>query len=114
MFTLRGAYFYTAGLFARFLVERHGLEGLVDFLRSTEKYDSFAQFPPVFEDVFGESIDAAASEFESYPSPVRSCSPSHDRIGRPRGCRRAARRRVKLVTHVQLDPHSRTVESSGI
>jgi hypothetical protein len=75
-FKLETPYFYTAGLFARFLIERHGLETFVDFLRSTELDASFAQFAPVFEDVFGEPLDTAVSEFEGYPS----CSDTSNRI----------------------------------
>lgn len=60
--------YYTMGLFSRFLIERHGLEAFVDFLRSSDRDSSFAQFAPIFEDVFGEPIEAAMADFESYPS----------------------------------------------
>lgn len=75
-FELENPHFYTAGLFARFLIERHGLEPFMDFLRSTELDASFGQFSPVFEDVFGEPIETAIGEFEGYPT----CSETSNRI----------------------------------
>lgn len=75
-FTFDDSNYYMAGLFARFLIERHGLETYVELLRSTEKYASYAQFAPIFEDVFGEPLDVAMTEFESYPS----CSDMNNRI----------------------------------
>jgi hypothetical protein len=75
-FTLDDPNYYTAGLFARFLIERHGLETFVDFLHSTDLYASFAQFSPIFEDVFGEPLETAVAEFESYPS----CTEMSNRI----------------------------------
>jgi hypothetical protein len=68
--------YYTAGLFARFLIERHGLEIFADFMRSTETDLGFTQFAPIFEDIFGEPLDAAMTEFESYPS----CSEMSNRL----------------------------------
>lgn len=75
-FTRDGIYYYTAGLFARFLMERHGVEPFVDFLRSTSDELGFAQFAPIFEDVFGEPIEVAMAEFADYPS----CTEMNNRI----------------------------------
>jgi hypothetical protein len=75
-FTLDDPNYYTAGLFARFLIERHGLETFVDFLHSTDLNASFAQFSPIFEGVFGEPLETAMVEFESYPT----CSEMSNRI----------------------------------
>lgn len=58
----------TMGLFSRFLIERHGLDRFVQFLRSAAPDTSFAQFSPTFEKVFGESIEVAMTEFEDYPA----------------------------------------------
>jgi len=63
------SHYYTAGLFARFLVERHGLDAFVEFLRQAGDYDDgFARFAPTHEQVFGESIETAMRDFEDYPS----------------------------------------------
>ncbi|MBZ5713005.1 hypothetical protein [Nannocystis pusilla] len=68
-FATDNTHYYTAGLFARFLVERHGLEEFIDFLRQAGDYeDSFAQFAPRYEQVFGEPIELAMNDFEDYPS----------------------------------------------
>lgn len=75
-FTLDDPNYYTVGLFARFLIERHGLETFVEFLRATDKAHGYAEFSPIFEDVFGEPLDAATTEFESYPT----CSEMNNRI----------------------------------
>lgn len=66
-FKYDGTYYYTAGQFVRFLIERYGLEPFVQFLRSTGS-DDFEQFAPIFADVFGEPIEAAMSEFDNYPN----------------------------------------------
>lgn len=71
-----GPGYYTMGLFSRFLIERHGLDVFADFLRSTDRTTTFAQFSPIFEDIFGEPIETAMTDFETYPS----CSEMDNRI----------------------------------
>jgi hypothetical protein len=60
--------YHTAGLFARFLIDRHGLDRYVLFLKSADSQASFAEFSPVFEDIFDEPLAQAMADFESYPS----------------------------------------------
>lgn len=75
-FAFEEAHADTAGLFVRFLLERHGLDPLVDFMRSTDYDTGFAQFSPIFEDVFGEPLATAMDEFAAYPS----CSKMVNRV----------------------------------
>lgn len=75
-FTQEGPHYYTAGLFIRFLIERHGLEPLLSFLRRTHLDDAFARVSSVFEVEFGEPLDAALLAFDDYPS----CSMWENRI----------------------------------
>lgn len=75
-FQLDDPNFYTAGLFVRFLIERHGIEALAEFMRSTDPSFDLARYSPIFEDVFGEPLDMAMTEFESYPS----CTEMNNRL----------------------------------
>jgi hypothetical protein len=75
-FTLDDKDYRTAALFARFLIERHGLERFVHFLRTADSDAGFAKFSPIFEQVFGEPLEAAMVEFESYPE----CADMSNRI----------------------------------
>lgn len=60
--------YYTAGLFVRFLIERHSLLEVSAFLKRTSKADSFESVSGVFADVFGEPLAVAMGDFEAYPS----------------------------------------------
>lgn len=76
-FAIDDAHYYTAGLFARFLVERHGVDAYVEFLGQDDDYeDGFARFAPTYERVFGEPIEVAMRDFEDYPS----CSELSNRL----------------------------------
>lgn len=68
--------YHTAGRFVRFLIERHGLEPFVEFMRSTWRDADFDEFAPIFAEVFGEPIEAAMAEFADYPK----CSSRSNRI----------------------------------
>lgn len=67
-FAYLDADYYTAGLFTRFLIERHGLTSFASFLKRTSKDDSFEVVSVVFAEVFGEPLTAAMDEFDDYPS----------------------------------------------
>lgn len=60
--------YYTAGLFVRFLMDRHGLPNVSEFLKGTSKEQSFDAVSGVFADVFGEPLAAAINAFDAYPS----------------------------------------------
>lgn len=68
--------YHTAGRFVRFLIERHGLEVFVAFMRSTWRDAEFDEFAPIFAEVFGEPIEAAMADFAEYPN----CSSQSNRI----------------------------------
>lgn len=68
--------YYTMALFARFLIERHGLDGFLDLLRATERDDDFARMSAAFTGVYGEPLEVAMTEFDAYPS----CSEMSNRI----------------------------------
>lgn len=67
-FSQEGPHYYTAGLFIRFLIERHGLEPLLSLMRRTRLDEAFASVSSTFETEFGESLDAALLAFDEYPS----------------------------------------------
>lgn len=67
-FSQEGPHYYTAGLFIRFLIERHGLDVLLSFMRRTSLEESFASVSSIFEEEFGEPLDAALLAFDEYPS----------------------------------------------
>lgn len=60
--------YYTAGLFVRFIVERHGLDGIVSFLQRTSSDDSFDAVEREFVEVLGEPLTVAMAAFDDYPS----------------------------------------------
>ncbi|WAS95419.1 hypothetical protein [Nannocystis punicea] len=60
--------YQTAGLFARFLLDRHGLDRYLLFLRAADSRATFVEFSAVFEDIFDEPIEQAMADFEAYPS----------------------------------------------
>lgn len=59
--------YYTAGRFVRFVMERHGLEGLVEFLRRTSRGDSFGVVEREFARALGEPLSEAMIAFDEYP-----------------------------------------------
>ena len=60
--------YYTAGLFLRFIVERHGFENVGEFLRRTSRDDSFDVVAREFLEVLGEPLTTAMADFDEYPS----------------------------------------------
>lgn len=60
--------YYTAGLFLRFLMERHGMDEVAAFLKRGSRDDSFEVISGVFADAFGEPLAAAMTDFGDYPS----------------------------------------------
>lgn len=74
--TTDGSSYYSMALFVRFLIERHSLEQLLDFLKATEFHESYAAFAPMFAESFDESLNSALADFVDYPS----CSSWTNRI----------------------------------
>lgn len=60
--------YYTAALFLRFLIERHGISMVSEFLKRTGKDDSFASVLATFADILGEPLAVAIDAFAEYPS----------------------------------------------
>lgn len=60
--------YYTAGLFVRFLMERHSLEEVAVLLKRLSRDDSFDAVSAAFADVFEESLAEAMTDFDDYPS----------------------------------------------
>lgn len=60
--------YYTAGLFLRFIVERHTLENVVVFLRRTSRDDYFSVVEREFLEVLGEPLTTTMADFDDYPS----------------------------------------------
>ena len=60
--------YYTAGLFVRFLIERHDLGLLVAFMRQTDEKTPWDKIEKTFQEVFHESLDDALLEFDAYPT----------------------------------------------
>jgi len=71
-------HYYTAALFVRFLIERHGVQLLGDFMRGTERDDELVSISEDFEAVFSEPLESAFADFDGYPA----CSAwaNHDAI----------------------------------
>ena len=61
--------YYTAGLFVRFLVDRHGLGPFGELMRATDSDSDFDEVAAAFEAHLGEPIEAAFEAFEAtYPT----------------------------------------------
>jgi hypothetical protein len=67
-FAYRDEDYYTAGLFLRFLMERHSLDDVAAFLSQTSPSDSFVAVSDAFADIFAEPLTAAMTDFADYPS----------------------------------------------
>ena len=60
--------YYTAGLFVRFLIERHGLGLMVDFMRQADEDAPWDEIRETFQGVFHESLEDALLAFDAYPT----------------------------------------------
>lgn len=60
--------YYTAGLFVRFLMERHSLDAVASFLKRLSRDDPFDAVSSAFIGTFGEPLTVAMSDFDDYPS----------------------------------------------
>lgn len=60
--------YYTAGLFVRFLMDRHSLEEVGVLLKRLSPDDPFDAVSAAFADVFGETLAEAIVDFDDYPS----------------------------------------------
>jgi hypothetical protein len=74
--TGRDGFYYTIGLFVRFLIEEYGLAPLLTFMSETDYDDCFDDFAPVFEEVYGVTLESVMTAFEAYPS----CTEFENRI----------------------------------
>jgi hypothetical protein len=72
----RGGGYWTAGLFVRFLIEEHGLETLLEFMRRTDRETAPDDYADAFLEVFGTPLEEAYVAFDDYPS----CSTLNNRI----------------------------------
>ena len=66
--SIDGSAYYTMALFVRFLLQRHGWSPFLEFMSRTDHGDSYDKYSPIFEEVFGESLDAAIDAFADYPT----------------------------------------------
>ena len=67
-FQITDAHYFTMGLFVRFLVERHGFDPLVAFMRDTEYKATRASYEATFAARFGEPLSEAMAAFAGYPT----------------------------------------------